>query len=184
MCQRNRNTRKGEERPLDARKAATGLYLTHAAAIISSFDSWKEEDRFYFIELDLDMTYYLGRHEVLMAEPPYYLGTIVRCSLEHPELFAFPCPSCGESIFAHSFNGSPQSGRIDLSGACPRCGWKGGVEVSGWRSRSTVLRKAQKEDLPRLTKACIGPSHFTPASIVDLLRELGVPDEELITESE
>ena len=173
MCIRKLFARRGEERPQDARDAATDLYFANAAAIISSFNSWKEDDRFYFIALDLDLSYHLGTHVVLMAEPPYHLGTIVRCSLEHPELFSFLCPTCGERVYAYTLNGSPQSGRVDLSGECPRCGWRGGVSVSGWRSRSIVLRETQREDSQRLSEAMGGPGGFTTASIEELLAEIG-----------
>jgi predicted RNA-binding Zn-ribbon protein involved in translation (DUF1610 family) len=173
MCIRKLFARKGEERPKDAKNAATELYFANAAAIISSFDSWKGDDRFYFIELDLDLSYHLGTRVVLMAEPPYHLGTLVRCSLEHPELFSFQCPSCGERVYAYTLNGSPQSGRVDLSGECPRCGWRGGVSVSGWRSRSIVLRETQREDAHRLSQALGGPEGFSPASIDNLLEEIG-----------
>lgn len=173
MCIRKLFTRKGKERPQDAKGAATDLYFANAAAIISSFDSWKDDDRFYFIALDLDLSYHLGTHVVLMAEPPYHLGTIVRCALDHPELFSFLCPTCGERVYAYTLNGSPQSGRVDLSGVCPRCGWRGGVSVSGWRSRSIVLRETQREDSQRQAEAMGEPGGFSPASIEDLLGKGG-----------
>ena len=178
MTQKISVTRQGEVRPSDATRAATRLYLRHAAALIGSFDSWKEDPRYYYIELGLNMAYFVGGVVARIADPPYRLGTIIRCSLEHPELFSFDCPGCG------SYNGSPLSGRFDLSGACPECGWRGYVRKSGWWVRSNALKTVQKEDRGRLLGVRLLKPAFRPAAIEDLLREIGVPEEELILEPE
>ncbi len=73
-----------------------------------------------------------------MAEGPIYLGTFVRNTLEHPELFTAKCPKCGRTILPYGYNGSPLSGRVDLEATC-ECGWDDYVMVSGWRVRSEAL---------------------------------------------
>ncbi|MBQ3881281.1 MAG: hypothetical protein II730_02180 [Bacteroidales bacterium] len=177
-------TRQGEVRPSDATRAATRLYLRHAADLVRSFDSWKENPRYYFIELGLNMAYFVAGVTAHIAEPPYHLGTIIRCSLEHPELFSFSCPECGKPVYSHSYNGSPLSGRFDLSGVCPECGWRGYVTKSGWWVRSDALKAVQKEDRKRLLRAKLLKLTFRPATIENLLRKIGVPEEEIILEPE
>ena len=169
----------GEERPAETLRRATLLYLSHADALVRSFDSWKDDPHFYFIELGLDMAYCIGGLVARIAEPPYHLGTIVRNSLEHPDLFSFSCPECGGPVHSHSYNGSPLSGRFDLSGICPACGWKGYVIESGWRIRSEALWATQKKDRRRLRVVRILRPGFKPAAMEELLRALGVPEEGL-----
>ncbi len=60
-------------------------------AILASFSKWRDIDRFYFIPLPLDMSYRVAGMVTHIAPPPYYLGTLLRCSLEHPELFSAEC---------------------------------------------------------------------------------------------
>ena len=165
-------------RPADPLRAETRLYLRHADALISAFDSYRDNDRFYFIELGLDMTYYLGGMPLRLAEPPYHLGTIIRNSLRNPDLFSGTCPGCGRMLYAHSFNGSPLSGRIDLSFKCPDCGWNKYLMVSGWKVRHEALQNTQKEDRLRFLKAKALNPGFGAAGIRELLGFLGIPVEE------
>lgn len=164
-------------RPADPKREQTRLYLRHADALISAFDSFVDNDRFYFIELGLDMTYYLGGMPIRLAEPPYHLGTIIRNSLENPDLFGGVCPGCGRMLYAHSFNGSPLSGRVDLSFKCPGCGWNRYLMVSGWKVRHDALQKTQKEDRLRLLKAKVLNPGFHAAGIRELLDYVGIPVE-------
>ena len=180
MKQKDIITRGGEVRPTDATRSATRLYLKHANPLIFSFDSWKDNPRYYYIELGLDMAYCIGGLVARIAEPPYHLGTIVRNSRENSGLFSFRCPECGETVFSSNYNGSPLSGRFDLSGLCPSCGWKGYVSVSGWRVRSEALRAVQKKDLRQLRRVRFWNPGFKPASIEELLREIGVPEDDLV----
>ena len=87
----------------------TTLFVRHANEIYARFNDWKSIDRFYFIPLELDMTYSIDGHRISMAEGQLYLGTFVRTVLEHPELFQFKCPACGKVVLPYRFNGSPLS---------------------------------------------------------------------------
>jgi hypothetical protein len=86
-----------------------------------------------------------------MAPDPVPLGTFVRCTLEHPELFQFTCPACGRTLLPYRYNGSPLSGRVDLEGKCA-CGWEGARTVSGWQLRSQTLRDTLRQDRNRLRR--------------------------------
>ena len=163
-------------RPADPKRATTRLYLRHADALFSAFDSFKDKDRFYYIELSLDMAYYLGGAAFRLADPPYYLGTILRNSLRYPELFSGTCPQCGRTLYSHSFNGSPLSGRVDLSCKCPDCGWNKVFVASGWKKRSDALKKTQREDRLRLLKTRVLHPGFKAAPIEELLDLIGVPE--------
>ena len=80
-----------------------------------------------------------------MSDDTVYLGTFIRNTIEHPELFSFKCPHCGETLYPYGYNGSPLSGRVDLQAICD-CGWSGFEMVSGWRIRSEALKAAQHSD--------------------------------------
>ena len=178
MPQRQKTITQELIRPADPLRAETRLYLRHADALISAFDSYRDNDRLYFIELGLDMTYYLGGMPLRLAEPPYHLGIIIRNSLRNPDLFGGVCSGCGRMLYAHSFNGSPLSGRIDLSFKCPDCGWNKYLMVSGWKVRHDALQMTQKEDRLRLLIAKALHPGFRAAGIRELLGFLGIPVEE------
>ena len=147
----------------------TSLYFRNYPEIYRRFDDWKDIDRFYFIPLKLNMTYSIGGHSISMADGTVHLGTFVRNTLLHPELFTFKCPHCGETLYPYGYNGSPLSGRVDLQATCD-CGWTGFEMVSGWRVRSEALKAAQHADAwrHRLFKWKAG----TPATIHRLLEWL------------
>lgn len=136
--------------------------------IYAHFDAWKDIDRFYFIPLKRDMTYSINGYRISMADEPLYLGSFIQTSLEHPDLFSFPCPHCGKRLFPYSYNGSPLSGRVDLEAECPECGWKGYEMVSGWRVRSEALKATQKADRRRLRWVKLLHWHFKPANLLEL----------------
>lgn len=123
----------------------TILYFRNYREIIRRYDDWKDIDRFYFIPLKLNMTYSIGGHSISMADGTICLGSFIRNTLEHPELFSFRCPKCGESLYPYGYSGSPLSGRVDLQAHCG-CGWGGYEMVSGWRLRSDALKSTQKSD--------------------------------------
>ena len=129
----------------------TICFFRNANEIFRRFDDWKGTDRFYFIPLKLNMAYSINGYVVRMAEGPIYLGTFVRNTLAHPELFSFKCPKCGKTVYPYGYNGSPLSGRVDLQGTC-ECGWSDYVMVSGWRKRSDALKDTQRQDRFRLAK--------------------------------
>ncbi len=132
--------KKDGAQPSQEQRLDTQLFYRHAAEIYARFDEWKDNDKFYFIPLYLQMTYSCAGWVAEIAPDPVWLGSFVRCTLEHPDLFQLKCPDCGKTILPYRYCGSPLSGRVDLEGRCT-CGWKGSETVSGWRVRATALRK-------------------------------------------
>ncbi len=160
-------------------KIVVNLFFKHAAAFISHYEQWKDIDSFYFIPLKLNMVYFCGGLTLPVAYQPYFIGTIIRNSLDHPELFAEKC-KCGHTAYAYSYNGSPLSGRFDLSYACPHCGAKFSDTKSGWHIRSKVLTATQEEDLERGRNLQRLNPAFEPTYINELLT-LCLSDTELKT---
>lgn len=179
MSQKTTPSAEGIRRQRDLEVSLRRLYCRHAATLIRRFDEWKDNPEYYFIELNLDMTYFCSAFAARVADPPYHLGTILRNSLENPCLFSCGCPS-GHRAFAYAYNGSPLSGRFDLGMACPECGWNEWVSRSGWRVRSEALKATQAEDAGRLRRVKLFHPGFKAADIRDLLRNLGVPEDELV----
>ena len=108
---------------LEYSTSITKLYSRHASTLFAHFDEWKGNDAFYFVELRLDMAYVASSGLIAeIAHPPYYLGTMVRNTLLHPELFACECPH-GHRAYAYTYSGSPLSGSVSQAMACPVCGW-------------------------------------------------------------
>ena len=155
---------------------ALRLFYNHAATLLRNFDKWKHIDRFYFIPVKLNMAYVCAGWAAAVAYPPYFIGTILRNSLEHPDLFGTVC-ECGHQTYAYSYNGSPLSGRFDLTCACPECGKVKRICESGWRIRSEVLKATQAEDLKRGRRMQFWHPRFEPATIQELLHFLDVPEE-------
>ena len=178
MTQKTRPSAEDIRRERDLQVSLRKLYGRHAATLIRHFDEWKDDPGYYFIELRLDMTYVCSAFVARVANPPYHLGTIIRNSLENPQLFSCECPS-GHRAYAYSYSGSPLSGRFDIGMACPECGWNDWVTRSGWKVRSEALRTMQAEDAERL-KTVKSRIDFRVADLLDLLRSLGVPEDELI----
>ena len=152
------------------------LYHRHAHIIFSRFGEWKGRDEFYFIPLALNMLYCGPGFGARLADPPYHLGTIVRNSIENPALFGCRCPN-GHQAYAVEYNGSPLSGRFDMSVVCPVCGNEQHVTESGWRVRSEALKATRKKDA--LRAALTRRPWFKAADLRDLLRFLGIPEEDL-----
>lgn len=165
--------------PQGDERIALRLYFKHAATLLREFDRWKDIDRFYFIPIKLNMAFFCPGGATAIAFPPYFIGTILRNSIEHPDLFGTVC-ECGHQAYGYAYNGSPWSGRVDMSHACPGCSKSIETTESGWRIRSEVLRATQAEDLKRGRRMQFWHRHFKPATIQELLRYLGVPEEELV----
>ena len=128
----------------------TQLFYRNAPEIYARFDEWKDKDRFYFIPLYLQMTYSCG-WVAEIAPDSVWLGSFVKNTLEHPELFLYQCPHCGKTVLPYRYVGSPLSGRVDLEYECP-CGKKGYEMVSGWRIRAIALRDQLESDKARNIK--------------------------------
>ena len=84
------------------------------------------------------MTYSINGIAAELAPDPVWLGSFIRCTLGHLNLFQYKCPKCGKTV-AFQLCGLPLSGRVDLEGYCD-CGWRGFETVSGWFKRGEALR--------------------------------------------
>ena len=142
--------RQGGPRPTEEQRLLTKLFYINANEIYARFDDWKDDDRFYFIPLHMEMTYSMG-WVAEIAPDPVWLGSFIRCNIEHPELFQVTCPKCKNTVFPYRYVGSPLSGRVDLEYEC-RCGKKGYEMVSGWRIRAISLRDQLESDKARNLK--------------------------------
>lgn len=165
--------------PQGDERIALRLYYKHAATLLREFDRWKEIERFYFIPIKLNMAFFCPGGATAIAFPPYFIGTILRNSIEHPDLFGTKC-KCGHQAYGYSYNGSPWSGRVDMSLACPGCGAQMDTTESGWRIRSEALKASQAEDLKRGRRMQFLHPSFESATIQELLRYLNVPEEDLV----
>ena len=148
MSQIPSQTAEQRRQQLDFATSIAKLYFRHASVLFAHYDAWKDNDAFYFIELRLDMAYVSTGFSARIADPPYFLGTIVRNSLEHPDLFGCKCPD-GYQAYAYTYSGSPLSGRVSQAVACPECGWNEWTKRQGWHVRSRALKGTQAEDLER-----------------------------------
>ncbi len=123
----------------------TKTFYRNAVEIYKRFDDWKDIDKFYFIPLYMEMTYACSGWVAEIARDPVWLGTFIRTTFKHRDLFTYKCPECGKTVLPYRYCGSPLSGRVDLEGYC-ECGWKGYETVSGWRVRATALRDEVNKD--------------------------------------
>ena len=162
---------KGGPVPSDSQLSDTRLFYQNSGEIYARFGEWKDNDEFYFIPLFMRMTYSIGGTGIEFAPDPVWLGSFVKTSLSHPEIFSFNCPKCGRVLYPYRYCGSPLSGRVDLEGECP-CGWKGFVMESGWFIRGEALRETLRADQPRNVKAKLLHLGFKPFSVQKLLEFL------------
>ena len=160
--------KKDGRRPSQEQLRLTQLFYQNAPEIYARFDEWKDIDKFYFIPLYMEMTYSCG-WVAEIAPDPVWLGSFVRCTLKHPELFQFKCPECGKTIFPYRYVGSPLSGIVHFEGRC-ECGWKGVEEVSGWRQRAIALRKQIENDKSRHLKYKLCHPWMSTPSIERILK--------------
>ena len=154
-------------RPTEEQRLRTKLFYQNAGEIYARFDDWKDIDKFYFIPLYMEMTYSCG-WVAEMAPDPVWLGSFVRCTLEHPDLFQYKCRKCGRTVYPYRYVGSPLSGRVDLEGRC-QCGRSGFESVSGWRIRAIALREQADSDIVRYRMNKILHPIMQPATIHDLM---------------
>ena len=148
-------------RPSEEQLRLTKLFYRNAGEIHARFDEWKDIDKFYFIPLHMEMTYSCSGWVAEMAPDPVWLGSFVRCTLEHPELFQFRCPGCGKRVYPYRYVGSPLSGR-----------WSGCESVVGWRKRATVLRDRLEADSARYRWFRVLHPASKPACVAELLESL------------
>ena len=80
--------KKGGLRPTAEQLLDTKLFYQNSVDIYAHYDQWKDDDRFYFTPLYLEMTYSCG-WVAEIAPDPVWLGSFVRCTLEHQDLFQY-----------------------------------------------------------------------------------------------
>ena len=160
--------RKSALRPTEEQRLLTQPFYRNANTIYQYFDDWKDIDRFYFIPLYMEMTYSVAGITAELAPDPVWLGSFVQTIRNHPDLFQFQCPDCGNTVLPYRFVGSPLSGRVDLEGYCA-CGWKGYQTVSGWFKRGEALREQLTADKRRHNKYKLLHLNTEPATIEELL---------------
>lgn len=158
-------------RPTEEQRLLTKPFYQHANEIYQRFNYWKDIDRFYFIPLYLEMTYSINGIVAELAPDPVWLGSFIRCTLEHPDLFQFKCPKCGKTVHPFRYAGSPLSGRVDLEGYCD-CGWRGFESVSGWFKRGETLREQLAADRFRHSRYKLLHLYAEQATIDELLASL------------
>ncbi|MBO8478190.1 MAG: hypothetical protein IAB80_04825 [Bacteroidetes bacterium] len=175
--------RQGGPRPTKEQMLHTKVFYRNAGVIYASFDEWKDIDRFYFIPLYPEMVYCIAGKAIEMAPDPVWLGSFIRCNMEYPELFQVTCPKCEKAIFPYRYVGSPLSGRVDLEYEC-KCGKKGYEMVTGWRLRATTLRDQLASDKLRHCKYELQHQKGGPATVQDLLKYIGLTDDEIVIPKE
>ena len=158
----------GAVRPAPEQLLDTKLFYQNSVEIYARFNDWKDNDRFYFIPLYMQMTYSCAGWVAEMASDPVWLGSFIGTVLELPELFQFKCPECGKTVFPYRTVGSPLSGRVDLEGRCS-CGWHGEESVSGWKVRATALRDQLANDAFRHGKYKLLHPAANPATMKELI---------------
>ena len=157
--------------PDAAQRRDTKLFYDNSVEIYERFGDWKDEDRFYFIPLYMQMTYGCAGIVAEIAPDPVWMGSFVTCTMEHPDLFQYRCPNCGRTVLPYRYVGSPLSGRVDLEGRC-KCGWSGYEMVSGWRTRATALRERIECDEARRRRCSSSHSETKAPTVKDLLEWL------------
>ena len=158
----------GAVRPAPEQLLDTKLFYQNSVEIYARFNDWKDNDRFYFIPLYMQMTYSCAGWVAEMAPDPVWMGSFVSAVRNHPELFQFKCPGCGRTVFPYRTVGSPLSGQVDLEGRCC-CGWHGDESVSGWKDRATALRDQLARDTFRHGKCKLLHTTARPATVQELL---------------
>ena len=68
-------------RPTEEQRLRTKVFYQNAGEIYARYDDWKDNDKFYFIPLYLEMTYSCG-WVAEIAQDPVSLGSFVRCTLD------------------------------------------------------------------------------------------------------
>ena len=164
--------------PDEEQRLLAKQFYKNAYEIYARFNDWKDDDRFYFIPLYMRMTYSVNGFVLEMAPDPVWMGSFVRCGLEHPELFQITCPKCKRKIFPYRYVGSPLSGHVVLEYGC-KCGKKGYVDVSGWQIRANALRDQLEKDKERNSEFMqdnLGGDYTADIDqLMNFLRKEGIP---------
>lgn len=126
VCIMNRNQffKKETLLPTEEQCLLTKPFYRNSNVVYAHFNEGKDNDRFYFIPLYLEMIYCLAGIVSELAPDRVWLCSFIRCTLGQPNLFQYKCPKCGKTVILFRYMGSPLSGRVDLEGYCDR-GWRG-----------------------------------------------------------
>ena len=89
---KNNFFKKDALRPTEEQRLLTKPFYANANEIYRRYSDWKDEDRFYFIPLYLEMTYSINGIVSELAPDPVWLGSFIQTTINHPELFQFQCP--------------------------------------------------------------------------------------------
>ena len=165
---KNNFFKQGALRPTEEQRLLTKPFYQSANNIYQLLNDWKDNDRFYFIPLYLEMTYSINGIVSELAPDPVWLGSFIRCTLDHPDLFQYKCPKCSKTVLPFRYVGSPLSGRVDLEGYC-ECGWRGHETVSGWFKRGEALREQIAADNARHRKFKLLHPGTEPATVEELI---------------
>lgn len=96
---KNQFFKKDALRPTEEQRLLTKPFYRNSNVIYAHFNEWKDYDRFFFIPLYLEMIYCMAGIVSELAPDPVWLGSFIRCTLEHPSLFQYKCPKCGNTVF-------------------------------------------------------------------------------------
>lgn len=146
----------------------TVCFFRNVEEIYSLYEEWKDKDRFYFIPLKLQLTYYPIGHTKQMTGSKIYLGTFIRTVLEHEDQFSVPCPQCGRKRYPYAFLGPSVNRIVNLEATCP-CGWEGNLKTLGWATWNVAFRTNLKFDEKRLKRVRFFHPRFQAATIKDLM---------------
>ena len=137
-------------------------FFRNANDLIGLFDVWKRMDRFYFIPIKPRLGY--AYHQIKMTDEELYLGTFVRCILEHEDLFTGQCPECGRKVYPYGYHGNMVGSDAWFYATCP-CGWKGTVAVQGAGLWLGYLKEAQRADKRRMRRIRVFRPFFKAATV-------------------
>ena len=98
----------------------TTLFVRHANEIYARFNDWKSIDRFYFIPLELDMTYSIDGHRISMTDGQAFNDQMSgnpdfqkEFNLRKPQPCHWYDLSLGTSSYYISLNINTQKSKID-----------------------------------------------------------------------
>ena len=77
---KNNFFKKNGLRPSEEQRLLTKPFYRNANAIYAHYDEWKDNDRFYFIPLYMEMTYCVAGIVSELAPDPVWLGSFVQSS--------------------------------------------------------------------------------------------------------
>ncbi len=145
----------------------TVRFFRNANDIFGLYEVWGRFDRFYFIPIKPRLQYCYRQTRI--ADEEVWLGTFVRCVLEHEDLFTTRCPECGRQLFPYGFWALTRSVRFET--ACP-CGCTDKTFSGSWGLWGGLLRETQRTDNKRFKRARLLRPFSKAATVESLLEYL------------